>query len=477
MLKVIASNDIKISGKLEDLQVAHAFAQKHLTFWNPAYISARRTGRWISQEMRASARITGFEIFDDYISLPRGFWYRLKAHLDEQNIRYKLLNETIERPYHKKYKYAIPVDIRPYQVEAVDKAVRKSGVIQAPCGSGKTQILTEIIRRKNQWSLIIVHTEDLIVQMRERLEESFGMPIGLIRQTTEDIQPITVASVMTLKNRDLSADFLNKWGLVALDESHHMPADSFQTVIKQFPARWRYGTTATTKRADGLHGLMYAVIGYRLYDIPYSRLYDEGWLMPAQVKVIDTSFFFQMYSSKQYQKMVGTLAVDERRNSFIVDNLLKSRNHFNLVLSSRIDHLQALYDLMLQRRPELTERARMLTGRAGKDERREILRDMRLGDINYIFATQLADEGLDVPVLDRLHLVYPTRSERKIQQQVGRIQRTHPDKDDAIVYDYRDRLIGILERQFRARTTVYRATGCTVVMPKGEIAMKEFALS
>src|SRR5690606_12815722 len=120
------------------------------------------------------------------------------------------------------------------------------------------------------------------------------------------------------------------------DESHHMPAESFSEVMTQFPAKYRFGTTATPNREDRLHGLMYAIIGYRVAEVSYQELYDGNYLMPAKVIPIPTKFNFIMSNRRQYNKILEALVNDKSRNKLIIRRLYKSRERYNLVLSRRI---------------------------------------------------------------------------------------------------------------------------------------------
>ena len=270
---------------------------------------------------------------------------------------------------------------------------------------------------------------------------------------------------MTLRRRELSESFLNRWGVVVLDEVHHQPADSFMKVMNQFPAKHRFGATATTRRKDALEGMMYAIIGQRIFNITYRELYDGGWLMPAKVHPIYTDFVGNMMNKRDYGKMVKRLTLNVPRNQLINDNLMENSEHFNLVLSSRIEHLEILHANLIETDPSLENKARLLIGRMKGSEREEVINDMRNGDINYIFATQLADEGLDLPRLDRLHLVFPSRAEAKVQQQIGRIQRTFNGKDDALCYDFVD---GgkTFSNQATARRLVYKDMECEIIEPE-----------
>ena len=476
MIHIIISNEIRISGPEEEIDEIKDFLAFRLTFNNPEYISAKRAGRYISGDLWRKRYIRGWREHSKWnvVYVPNGFFKRLKEFCRENDIRYKVKDRRVEVPRKKKLKYSKKVILRPYQNRAVNRALRKGGgIIQAPCGSGKTQIIADLIRRINQRALILVHTDDLMKQMQNRIEEAFGVKVGIIKQDRMELRPITIASVMTLRRRELSESFLNRWGVVVLDEVHHQPAESFMKVMSQFPAKHRFGATATTRRKDALEGMMYAIIGQRIFNITYKELYEGGWLMPANVHPIYTDFVGQMMNKRDYGKMVKRLTLDVPRNQLINDNLMENSDHYNLILSSRIEHLEILHANLIETDPSLESKARMLIGRMKGSEREEVIGDMRNGDINYIFATQLADEGLDLPRLDRLHLVFPSRAEAKIQQQIGRIQRTFGNKDDALCYDFVD---GgkTFSNQASARRMVYKDMECEIIEPEGVDVIPQF---
>jgi len=99
-----------------------------------------------------------------------------------------------------------------------------------------------------------------------------------------------------------------------------------------------------------------------------------------------------------------------------------------------------------------------LTGKDSSEHRDRVVRDMN-SEPGVLFST-LADEALDIPRLDRIHLVYPQRNSGLVTQQVGRVERKHPDKADAYIFDYVDGNVGVLDAQWRIRRT-------EVYMPRG----------
>jgi len=79
------------------------------------------------------------------------------------------------------------------------------------------------------------------------------------------------------------------------------------------------------------------------------------------------------------------------------------------------------------------------------------MQQARSGRLRVIVATQVADEGLDLPELDRLFLPTPCRSTAKAQQRIGRVMRPAEGKQDAIVYNFVDSQVGVLASQAKSR--------------------------
>jgi CxxC-x17-CxxC domain-containing protein len=83
------------------------------------------------------------------------------------------------------------------------------------------------------------------------------------------------------------------------------------------------------------------------------------------------------------------------------------------------------------------------------------MNELRNRELNVVFATKVADEGLDIEHLDRLFIATPYRSAQKVKQQVGRIMRPAEGKSDAIVYDFVDEKIPVLQNQVEIRKDIY----------------------
>jgi len=151
------------------------------------------------------------------------------------------------------------------------------------------------------------------------------------------------------------------------------------------------------------------------------------------------------------------LIADDERNQTIAEvaDAEVAGGNSVLILSRRIEHLGRIAERMQYP-------CEILTGQRSRSDRSRIIRDFREGHIRCLLSTQLADEALDVPRLNRVLLTHPGKHEGRLIQQVGRALRKHPDKKDAKIYDFVDDRVGVLRYQWNQRKRGYKANKITV---------------
>jgi len=310
---------------------------------------------------------------------------------------------------------------------------------------------------KNEAPKWITHTKELLYQAIDRAVEFLQVEkdeIGIMgdgKRTVGD--RLTVGLVQTLV-KGVPDELLEGVGTVILDESHHCPAATFLGVVSQFPAKYRYGLTATPYRKDGLAQPMSWTLGCTVYEVVTDTLMERGKVIRPDIQFVLTEFRY--FYSDDYSAMVTALSENSNRNEIILDKLLPeaTSGHFCMVLSERVAHCYALQAMLSVAVPDVT--AEVLVGSVPKKQRQEIVARLRNKEIQVIFATNpLAEEGLDLPHLDRLFLTCPSRNKRKVIQAVGRIMRPCDGKKDAIVFDFIDSEVSILESQGKSRKRMY----------------------
>ena len=430
---------------------------KTLTIENPKYQEALKAGRWTGgiDKFLSYYELRANDVGDKFIVLPRGFLPSLLKLCKQYQVRWALHDHTHTCD---QVEFNSKIQLRDYQSKAVEAAIEKgSGVIVSPAGSGKTVMGLEIIARLGQPTLWVTHTKELLYQLGDRAVQFLDIPrddIGIIGDGKRTIGDRLTAGLVQTLVKGVPTELLNGVGTVILDEAHHCPARSFTDVIAEFPARYRYGLTATPYRRDGLTNPMYWVMGYTVYEVVTDTLMTEGKVIRPDVHFVLTDFNY--FYDDDYPVMVTALTEDAPRNELINEKLLSeaSAGHFCMVLSERVEHCYVLQELLADAAPDVS--SAVLVGSVPKTKRQEIVERLRKKDFQVIFATNpLAEEGLDLPHLDRLFLTCPSRNKRKVIQAVGRIMRPCEGKDDAIVFDIVDSEVGILASQAKSRRRMY----------------------
>jgi superfamily II DNA or RNA helicase len=246
--EIVITKVIRAHRRYIDLQELYT----RFTHDNPAYKKAQRLGH---STRGIPPKLYLYKIKGEYVEFPRGLISEVAAMCPGLKFRDQTITNPVDLP-------ASNINLRDFQRYPVRMLLERNQLIlDSPPGSGKTVMMLVVIVLRGQKSLILVHAKELAVQWRDRCVEFLGYEPGIINADQFDIRDITIVMVQSLK-KYLTQDFIDQWGLVVLDECHHAPAYTFNHLIQQFPARFRYGCTATVQgRSDGLDFMIPAVFG------------------------------------------------------------------------------------------------------------------------------------------------------------------------------------------------------------------------
>ncbi len=446
-MKCIIGNQIEIENPS---RAVLDYCSTYLKLDNPDYLTKIRLGLKI---YNTSSHLYLYERYGDRYFLPFG---SLKAIYPLIKHNYKIVLDFAPLKAHK---LVGKVDLYDYQEKAVKQLINaKFGVLNAPCGSGKTQIGIALIKELGLKALWLTHTKDLLIQSLNRAKQYFpDGDFGTITDGKIDVgNDITFATVQTM-SKFANDKFENEFNVVIVDECHRCAGtptkvSQFFKVVGSLKCSHKYGLSATVHRADGLIKSMYALLGDVVCSISDEEVKDKivkAHIIKYDLNTFNDSEAYIDYSGMiQYQSLIKYLARNNLRNEEILNNLSKLQLRFNLVLCNTIEQCEYLQSKL--------QLGYVVVGKTPEHKRQEIFELTKQGNNHFIFSTyNLAKEGLDIPNLDTLHLVTPQKDFAIIKQAVGRIERAYPDKPQPVVYDYVDTNIYYCETSFKKRKTTY----------------------
>jgi len=429
------------------------FLTENLNFFNSNYIVRRNLGLStykLEKYFKAIAKD------DNNVLIPRGFLNKLTAYLNDNSIDFVIENSLNKLS---------DIDIKPefqlfdYQKEALEYFIHQGqGILVAPPGSGKTIMGLALIANKLQPALIITHRKQIYNQWLDRIEDFLKIPkreIGQYVSVKKTVKsPVTVAMIQTLAKAPDLKDVASQFGLVLVDECHHMPARTFRDVITQFSPKYLYGLTATPTRKNNDEKLIFVYLGDILHTVPKDYNQQITTASPKLKLIIQETNLSVPFSIgvAQFSVLSKILTFDSQRNRMIVEDILKEAKLGKkcLVLTERKDHAEAL-SLYLKKDFEVIT----LTGTLVPRKRREKEKQVSDGHFQILIATgQLLGEGTSLKNIDCLFLVYLFSYEGKLIQYIGRIQ--HGKANIRRIYDYRDKNVEYLEKLFKKRAKYYK---------------------
>lgn len=354
------------------------------------------------------------------------------------------------------------IEWRPYQTEMMDAVFsdwREHSNLLAvgATGMGKTNVIFGIVDRfmadnAGARVAILAHRKELIEQPLARLGQFWPHLVkraGVVMADLNDChRQIVIATVQTLGNkRDHRIRELLRHGkidLLIVDEAHHFRAGegTYQNVLTALktanPALKLLGVTATPERGDKKS--LTEVFEKESANIGVMRLIDEGWLCTPRVHGVKTNIDLSGVSvqgsggNRDYnnEELIAAVETDDCFKLVVKTHMEKIGNRPTIAFVPSVKGAYRLAE-MLQ---EQGIAAIAADGTTDKATRTQILDGFRSGKHTTLINCQLWTEGLDLPQIECIHMVRPTKSDALYLQMVGRGLRIHPGKEFADIFDY-----------------------------------------
>ncbi len=415
-----------------------------------------------------------------YLCLPRGCEADLATLLGQAGVEVAWSDKTCPG---RSIQVAFSGLLREDQELAAEAMLKHDcGVLSAATAFGKTVIAARLIAERKTNTLILTHRRQLLSQWMAKLGEFLDIDeelpivagkrgrrprqsligqIGAGRKSPGGV--VDVAIMQSLSSGGEVKECVKDYGMVIVDECHHVPAFSFEQILKRVNSKYIYGLTATPVRRDGHHPIIFMHCGPVRHRVDARK---EAEKRPFEHYVIPrfTGFrapFDREEQDMSIQELYSGIATDELRNQQITDDVIRTHENGRnaIILTERTAHVELLAGKLREKIPDVIT---LTGGRGGKETRNALARIAETpvnGQLALIATGRYIGEGFDEPRLDTLFLAMPISWRGTLQQYAGRLHRLFENKKEVQIYDYADIHIRMLEKMYWKRLAGYAAIG------------------
>ena len=400
---------------------------------------------------------------EDYIALPRGCEDAVVTLLKDNQISYRIEDKT---NHGENVTVRFKGELREEQKAAIASlTTHNNGILNATTAFGKTVTAIGLIAERKINTLILVHTKSLLDQWKSRLEEFLEIdfteedlpkkrgrkkafsPFGTLDSKGNSLRgKIDIALIQSCLEDNGVKSFVRNYGMLIVDECHHVSAVNFERILKYANARYVYGLTATAIRKDGHQPIIFMQCGPIRYSADAKTQIASQTFTRLLVPRF-TSYRELTDDRSTYARMIQKMAEDENRNNLIIDDVRKAlmEGRSPIVLTSLTAHVETLANaLALHCKNIIT-----LIGSESAREKRQkmkLLQSISPTEPLAIVATgKYVGEGFDYPRLDTLFLALPV------------------SKKEVRIYDYIDIRVPMCDVMYKRRLRGYASVGYQIM--------------
>ncbi|WP_418179298.1 TOTE conflict system archaeo-eukaryotic primase domain-containing protein [Aliarcobacter lanthieri] len=382
--------------------------------------------------------IKSFDEDEKYLYLPRGLKDKIFDFFNSFGVKFTIKDERV---FEKITTKEVLFNLRPEQEEAIKEIKRKDySICVAPPGFGKTLIGAKIFEERSCKTLIIVNKNMLLEQWISRFVEYFGYTkkdIGYLGKGQNKLNgSLDIATMQSLNN---TPEIIKNYSFVIVDECHHIPALTFEQVVKSFSGKFILGLSATPNRKDELDPILYQQLGEISYEYKKKKSHTNKLL------VVRTDF---ISSSDNYSTIINELCLDEARNKQIIRAIKDNLNRKILLLTDRIEHINILENMLVDENIDFVS----IHGSQNKKEQVENMQKVKKSSL-ILATTSYFGEGIDFPHLNTILFATPISYYGRLIQYLGRIGRGN---QECLAIDFLDSKNAMLNSSYKKRLEGYK---------------------
>jgi superfamily II DNA or RNA helicase len=307
-------------------------------------------------------------------------------------------------------------------IEAAKDPLRRGGIISVPCGFGKTIMSVYIACHFKRKTMFVSHKDFLNQQFIDTVKQFVpNARIGIIKQSKVDVddKDFVIASLQSLAMREYDIDIFKQFGLVIIDEVHHLGAEVFSRAFRKISVNMILGLSATLNRKDGMRKVFEYYIGKSVYKhIKKEKITVNVEIHKYYEPDIEYSNIKLLWNGKpNITSMINNICSYNPRTEYILQIIKKILVNENerkiLILSERRQQLGEIHKLIMEY--DITKSIGYYVGKMSQT-------DLDISSTKQIILAtyQMASEGMNIPTLNTVIFASPISD---IQQSIGRILR------------------------------------------------------
>lgn len=332
------------------------------------------------------------------------------------------------------------------------------GLLEIPCGRGKTVMALKILSLLKVKTLIIVHKGFLLDQWTERIQQFLPTAtIGRIQGQIIDIEnkDIVIGMLQSLSMKEYPESLFDEFGLMIVDEVHHIAAEVFVRSLFTVVTKYTLGLSATMNRKDGLSNVFKMFIG----PVIYKEKAEKNESVRVDIRTFTTNdpefnnVIYDYRGNTAYAPMMTKLCTFSFRSEFIIQlvkETLETNPDQHIMI---LGHYKTLLTYLYK---GIEFRGLGSVGYYVGGMKKEALKESE-GKKIIIATYSMAAEALDIKTLTTLIMATPKTD---VEQSIGRILRAKHSQP--LVIDVVD-VHTVFQRQAAKRVSYYKKQGYQIV--------------
>ena len=317
---------------------------------------------------------------------------------------------------------------------------KQKALLISATGTGKTYLSAFAVKKANPKRLLfLAHREQILKQACKTFAKIIpDIQYGILSANHKDFhKPYLFATInMLSKEENLTQFTPTHFDYIIIDETHRAGASSYLKILNYFQPQFLLGMTATPERTDGFD--IYQLFDHNIaYEIRLNQAMQENLLCPFHYfGITDITVDDQEINDNS---TFNDLTTDAR-----VTHIINQSQYYGfsgerlrgLIFCSQIEEAQ----ILSQKFNERGFNTIALSGKDSQETRTNAIHKLeqkeRSTGLDYIFTVDIMNEGIDIPAINQIIMLRPTKSAIIFVQQLGRGLRKYPQKDYVVILDF-----------------------------------------